>query len=98
MRLLQPGKSYLGLFPVFVVVFFGGFGLAHALFGNPTFGIISLPAFGILLLVCQIQSGVALDSWWQAKYERGRWEYRALIAWNAFIVFWFLILTYFFLS
>jgi hypothetical protein len=82
MRLLKPGTSYLWLFLLFVVIFLAGFMVSIVFFGVPKFGLTVLPVFGALLLLCQIHSGVALDSWWRAKYERGCWQYRALLALN----------------
>jgi hypothetical protein len=34
--------------------------------------------------VCEVRSKVALNRWWMAKYPKGTWQYRALLAQHFF--------------
>ena len=79
---LHYGRSYLWLFLIFMTVFFGGFALCDA-FGRMNWGFITMPAFLAFLLLCELWSGVALDSWWRASYLKGGWQYRTMLAWQA---------------
>jgi hypothetical protein len=36
----------------------------------------------LYLVVCEVWSRVALDSWWVASYLQGTWQYRAMLAWH----------------
>jgi len=78
---LEYGRSYLWLFFVYIVLFFGGVALCEAV-GRVNWGIFTMPAFLAFLLLCEFRSGVALDSWWRARYLKGRWQYRATLAWH----------------
>ena len=80
------GESYIWLFVVFLVVFLGSAAFCLAVFGSFKFAALTMPVFAAYLLACQIRSGVALDSWWQAKYQRGDTMYSVLLAWYAFAV------------
>jgi membrane-bound ClpP family serine protease len=85
MALFQQGKSYLWMFPIFGVLFFGGVALCVQTVGNPGWGILTLPGFLMFVLGAEIRSGVALDSWWRATYPRGTSRYRALLLWQAVV-------------
>jgi hypothetical protein len=93
---LEQGKSYLWLFPIHLVLFAAGFGLCGA-FGNATWGIVTMPLFIAFLMICELRSGIALDSWWRAAHPKGRWQYQAILAWQAFALVWFLAIAYFFI-
>jgi hypothetical protein len=81
MRIFQHGKSYVWIFFVFAV-FFVGFGMIGK---DPKLAAFSMPILIGGILVCELQSGIALDSWWRAKYERGSWQYTALVIWHVFV-------------
>lgn len=78
---LQQDRSYAWLFAVFAVFFLGGFALCEAV-GQVGWGILTLPAFIAFLLSCELRSDIALDSWWRARYPKGCWQFKALIAWH----------------
>ena len=79
MPILQSGRSYIWLFFVFAA-FFVGVGM---LGGMPKIAVLSMPILIGGILACELQSGIALDSWWRAKYEKGTWQYTALVIWHA---------------
>jgi hypothetical protein len=59
-----------------------------------------MPAFIAILLLCELRSGVALDSWWRASYRKGDWQYRASLAWHTagfglFLAFWYFTIARF---
>jgi hypothetical protein len=70
MMKLQPGKSYLWVFAIFFVMF------AAALFATDTLGAVLLPVFMTAVFTSELRSGIVLDSWWQATYPRGTWQYK----------------------
>ncbi len=76
------GNSYVRIFFIFLFLFICGFILCEAV-GHLNWGILTLPAFLTLLFLCELRSGVALDSWWQASYLKGCWQYQAILAWQA---------------
>jgi hypothetical protein len=76
------GKSYLWLFPVFLVLLFLAVGISTAVFDNGSFGILTFPIlFGIMLLN-EIRSQVALDGLWRAAYRKGDTTYTVMIIWK----------------
>jgi hypothetical protein len=79
---LQKGKTYIWLFPIWAIVFLGGFVLSKLFFGRPNGGFFTLPLFGMWLLAAQLKSGVALDSKWRANHARGSSWYQTLIIAN----------------
>jgi hypothetical protein len=83
MALFHYGKSYLWLFLVYAGLFCGSFKLCDWVFGNFSLGFLTMPAFMVFLLGSEMRSGVALDSWWQARHLRGSWQYRAMLTWQA---------------
>jgi hypothetical protein len=93
----EHGKSYIWLFPIFAALFFGGFALGNAAFNNPNWFIITMPLFVAFLLLGELRSGVALDSWWRATYPKGSWQYQALIAWHITAGIAMAIFSYFFI-
>jgi hypothetical protein len=97
MMKFQHGKSYIGLFPVFCVLFFGGCVLSVAAIGNPGWGVIVMPAFMAFLFASELRSAVALDSWWRATYREGCWQYKAIISLHAAVIVVFSILAYIFI-
>jgi hypothetical protein len=76
MRIFKQDVSYIGVFAVFAV-FFVGVGMIG---GNRRLAALSLPMVIGGILICQLLSGIALESWWRAKYEKGTCQYSALIA------------------
>ncbi len=78
----KHGRSYIFIFAIFLVLFLGGSAICEAV-GYVNWGIITMPAFLTLLLLCELWSGVALDSWWRASYPKGCWQYQAILAWHA---------------
>lgn len=96
--MFQQGKSYVWLFPVFLGLFFGGCWLSSELFQNPSWGILTLPAFVAFLLAWEIRSGVALDPWWRATYRKGSWQYRAMLWWHAVAVVLMSAFSFFFVQ
>ncbi len=94
---LHAARSYLWLFAVYAALFIGGCVLCEV-FGHPNWGIITLPAFMTLLLVCELRSGLSLDSWWRASYRRDQWQYRATVAFHSLGVVLFSVMAYLFLQ
>jgi hypothetical protein len=90
---LEHGRSYLWWFPIFCTAFFGGF-VACEYLGGRDWAILTLPAFMVFLLSCELRSGVVLDSWWRASYAKGAWQYRAIIAWHVIGLILFVGLSY----
>ena len=95
MRLVL-GKSYIWIFWIFVAVYIAlGSGVAVFQAAHPEsecvavfifiFSVpILIPIVTAFMLVLEIRSGIALDSYFQAKYPRGTGQYQALLAWHAF--------------
>jgi hypothetical protein len=82
MRFVLNG-DYSWIFLIFFGVFVG-VGMPLFAFGHPLYAIISLPILGAFLLVSQIRSGIALDSFWRARYPRESWQFKAILALNVF--------------
>jgi hypothetical protein len=93
---LEQGKSYRWLFAIYVVVFTGGVALCEAL-GNFSWGILTMPAFLTFVLLSELRSGIALDSWWRASHPKGSRQYQAVIAWHAVLLVLLLAFSYFFI-
>jgi hypothetical protein len=93
----ELGKSYLGLFAIYIGLFLGAFPLSALVTGRPNWGILIMPIFIAGMLVCELRSGVALDSWWRASHPRGTGTYQALVAWHSFAVVLFSVFSYFFI-
>ena len=75
-------KSYIWIFWVFFFAFIvAGSGLA-AFGGDPEYAVVSAPVVVGIVLALEIRSGVALDSLWRAKYAKGAWQYKAVLAWH----------------
>ena len=66
--------------------------------GHLGWGIITMLAFIVMVLSCELRSGVALDSWWKASYRTGDWQYRAIVAWHILGLFLLLGMSYFFVT
>jgi hypothetical protein len=94
---LVHGRSYLWLFPIFLILFFGGFGLG-AMAGDMRWGALMMPAFVAFLLSCELRSGVAFDSWWRASYLKGSRQYQAMVIWHAIGIVLFCVFAYFFIT
>jgi hypothetical protein len=90
----ERGKSYLYLFPVVMLLVLSSFAAAAGL-GYPDWGFLVMPAFIAYLLASEIESGVALDSFWRAKYARGGDEYRLIILWHCVALVLFLAMSVF---
>ena len=94
---LHLGRSYLWLFALYTALFLGGFCLAEAA-GSPQWGAVTMPIFMALLLLAELRSGVALDSWWFARYPRGHALYRALVLYHALGVVLFCVMAWVFVQ
>ncbi|MEJ7639275.1 MAG: hypothetical protein WKF75_15190, partial [Singulisphaera sp.] len=70
---------YIWLFAIFTASFLGG-NARFGLVGHDGWGMLILPAFITLLTLCELWSGVALDSWWRARYLKGSEEYWVVLA------------------
>lgn len=81
MRIFRLGNSYIWVFVVFAALFVG-IGMIGR---NPRVAVLLMPITVGSMLICELQSGIALDSWWQAKYPKGTWQYAALTIWHAFV-------------
>jgi hypothetical protein len=90
---LEQGRSYRRWLEASSAVFLGGFVICELL-GVGWWGILMLPAEVALLVICQVRSGVALDSNWDASYARGTWQFRGLIAWEMFVAIFFVAAWY----
>jgi len=90
---LELGRSYIWWFPIFGTAFFVG-----EFLGGRNWGVLTLPAFMAFVLSCELRSGVVLDSWWRASYEKATWQYRPLIAWHVIGLFLFVGLSYLFIA
>jgi hypothetical protein len=99
MKLIK-GKSYIWLFYIYFVLFVTSGMILPAI--GMTAGIkyasILIPMTFGSLLVLEIRSGIALDSWWRAEYEKGKWQYPALLAWHATGLVGSVVLCYFMLT
>ena len=79
------GNGYIWIFCIFAVVFiFIGVIGAALKFTNPKYAIVLFPILFGFILISEIRSGVALDSWWRAKFGKGTWQYAGLIALHSF--------------
>jgi hypothetical protein len=88
-RLFCPGESY-----IWVMFIFWGITLSLAWFADkPNLATWTFPAFIGVIVICELQSGVALDSWARAKHERGGRYYGTMIAWHLFALVIFLIIA-----
>lgn len=81
MMRFEQGKSYLWLFPIFGILFLVGSALCSAL-GDSSWGVLTMPAFIAFLVLGELRSRIALDSWWRASHPRGSWRYQAMAAWH----------------
>lgn len=90
---LEQGRSYIWLFAIYLIVFFGGFA-ASVFLGNPRLGVLTIPAFLAFLLSCELRSGIALGSWWRALHPEGTEEYRAHITWHAACIILLLVVSF----
>jgi hypothetical protein len=91
MFILKHGRSYVWLFAVFLALFLGGNVLCE-LVGHAGWGIITMPAFITLLVLCELWSGVALDSWWRASYLKGSRQYQAMLIWHSIGIIFFILI------
>jgi len=84
--LLEYSRSYLYILIAYGVIFLFAMTLGVIGYFNYAFPIIvtTMTMLFAFLLISQLRSGIALDSWWIAKYRRGTWQYTGLIAWNCF--------------
>jgi hypothetical protein len=94
---LEYGKSYIWAFPIYALLFVGGFALCNAL-GDVKWAILAMPAFVAPVLLCELRSGVALDSWWRASYRKGDWQYAAILAWHTIGLVLLLAMSYIFIA
>jgi hypothetical protein len=90
---LEHGRSYLWWFPIFLTAFLGGI-FVCGLLGGRNWAVLTLPAFAIFRLSCELRSGIVLDSWWRASYAKGTWQYRAGIAGQVIGLIFFVGLSY----
>lgn len=86
---LENGRSYARWYDVFATVFFGGFVVSLFIGGRPWWVFLTFPVTGVLLLISQLRSGVALDGAWRASYVKGTWQIRgmivALVLWAIYV-------------
>ncbi len=94
MHRFEQGKSYFWLFPSYAFVFAMGFVIAFWL-GDIRWGIVATPVALAYVVASEWWSGVAIDSWGNANYLRGSWQYRALVMWHGFAVVAFAVFSYF---
>jgi hypothetical protein len=84
------GKSYAWIFGIFFGVFIVACrGPVLCGSGHPERAVLLLPVVSGFVLVSEIRSGIALDSWWQARYGKETWQYKAILACHAlgFMIF-----------
>lgn len=80
---LKLGKSYIWVFLVFTAAFIIlGFGQTLLRRGHPEYVVVLMPIVIGFVLISEIRSGIAIDSWWLAKYTKETWQYKALLAWH----------------
>jgi len=81
---LELGQRYIFLFYVYMLLFLVG--MATYVITNAKvvvgFLLLAVPTMIAFVLVSQIRSGIALNSYWVAKYPRGTSAYRLLLALN----------------
>jgi hypothetical protein len=94
---LEYRRSYVWLFPIILVAFVLVLAVCESL-GVREWAVLTLPTVLVLLLSCELRSGVALDSWWRASYLRGSWQYQAIVAWQLIGLVLSLALSYFFIT
>src|ERR1700733_5893267 len=82
---LEYQKSYLRLFGLFAALILGGTIISIMAHRRPLWVFDILPVFALFLLVSQLRSGIALDSFWVAAHKSGTGMYKVLIAWNFLI-------------
>ncbi len=77
------GRSYVWIFfAIFLPLWIGGMVAIARVWMPPLTVAMLLPAMLLFILTSELRSGIALDSWWRAKYVRGTTLYRLLIAWH----------------
>lgn len=79
MARLKEGESYLVLLPLVLLLTLLLSALFSVLFG---LGLYAFPFMIVCLVVYQVWSGVALDSWWKAAYPKGTSGYRLILIWE----------------
>jgi hypothetical protein len=82
---LVAGESYLWLFPYFCLLSIGGFALSYA-YGDANWGIITVPCLVAFLSVWELRSKVALDWEWRAQYQKGSWQFIAVLTFRVIAV------------
>jgi hypothetical protein len=90
---LEPGRSYFWWILPYAVVLFGETILCTLLAAR-CWSILALPALMAFMLICELRSGLALDSEWRASYAKGTWQYSAIIGCNAIALIAFLAASY----
>lgn len=85
MPIFQHGRSCIWIFFVYAV-FFVAVGMVG---GNLRAVALSMPIVMGGILLVELHSGIALDSYWRAMHKKGTWQYTALVLWHtaATIVF-----------
>lgn len=81
--ILVLGKSYLWLFGLCAALLITSAVISGLVFGRPDFGFIIVPCTLTFVLISELRSGIAIDSWWRAKYAKRTWQYQALVTWHA---------------
>lgn len=79
------GNGYIWIFCIFAALFiFVGVIGAALKFTDPKYAIMLFPVMFGFILISEIRSGIALDSWWRAKFGKGTWQYAGLITLHSF--------------
>lgn len=92
------GKSYVWIFWVFFLVFIAAGAGLTVFVGHPVYAGILLPIVLGIVFALEIRSGVVLDSWWRAKYVKGTWQYKAILAWHATALVIFIVMMAIFIG
>lgn len=80
--LFHQGKSYIWLFGAFSAIWLAGFAICQFALSNLLWGVLTIPTFILFILVSEIRSGIALDSWWRATHPKGTYVYTAMLVWH----------------
>ncbi len=81
----EHGKSYVWVFVVFFVLWLGLILIAGAFqlsFRSIKPFLFLLPSMLLFVLVLELRSKVALDSWWVARHPAGTRMYSIMIVWH----------------
>lgn len=79
---LKIGQSYLYIFAFYMLFFITAFSFGATVDSSLAYKAIAIVSIAMLvfLIVSQLRSGLALDSYWVARHPRGSWQFLAMIA------------------